>query len=79
MAPNGVQFSVVAQKIQRKKYCDFVGTATTFRATHAFVAILTNNPELQKRLQREVDDAIGEETPRLVDKEKNALHGSGKA
>ena len=48
----------------------FVGTSTTFRATHALVAILTNNPELQKRLQREVDEAIGEETPRLADKEK---------
>ena len=47
-----------------------VGTSTTFRATHALVAILTNNSKLQKRLQREVDDAIGEETPRLVDKEK---------
>ena len=48
----------------------FTGTATTFRATHAYVAILTNNPDLQKRLQREVDEAIGEETPRLADKEK---------
>ena len=48
----------------------FPGTATTFRATHAFVAILTNNPELQKRLQREVDEAIGEDVPRLADKEK---------
>ena len=46
------------------------GTSTTFRATHALVAILTNSPELQKRLQREVDNAIGEETPRLADKEK---------
>ena len=50
----------------------FVGTSTTFRATHALVAILANYPELQKRLQREVDKAIGEETPRLADKEKMA-------
>ena len=48
----------------------FAGTATTYRATHAFVAILTNSPQLQKRLQREVDEAIGEEVPRLADKEK---------
>ena len=48
----------------------FVGTSTTFRATHALVAILTNYPELQKQLQREVDEAIGGETPRLADKEK---------
>ena len=48
----------------------FVGTSTTFRAKHALVAILTNYPELQKRLQREVDEAIGKETPRLADKEK---------
>ena len=46
------------------------GTGTTFRATHSFVAILTNNPELQKRLQQEVDEAVGDETPRLADKEK---------
>ena len=48
----------------------FSGTATTFRATHSFVAILTNNPELQTRLQQEVDEAVGDETPRLADKEK---------
>ena len=47
-----------------------LGTATTFRATHAFLAILTNNPELQTRLQKEVDEAVGDETPRLVHKEK---------
>ena len=47
-----------------------LGTGTTFRATHSFVAILTNNPELQKRLQQEVDEAVGDETPRLADKEK---------
>ena len=46
------------------------GTGTTFRATHSFVAILTNNPDLQKRLQQEVDEAVGDETPRLADKEK---------
>ena len=46
------------------------GTGTTFRATHSFVAILTNNPELQKRLQQEVDEAVGDETARLADKEK---------
>ena len=46
------------------------GTGTTFRATYSFVAILTNNPELQKRLQQEVDETVGDETPRLADKEK---------
>ena len=43
---------------------------TTYRATHSFVAILTNKPELQKRLQQEVDEAVGDETPRLTDKDK---------
>ena len=47
-----------------------LGTGTTFRATHSFVAILTNKPELQKRLQQEVDKAVGDETPRLADKDK---------
>ena len=47
-----------------------LGTGTTYRATHSFVAILTNNRELQKRLQQEVDEAVGDETPRLADKEK---------
>ena len=53
-----------------KLIVQFLGTGTTYRATHSFVAILTNNPELQKRLQQEVDEAVGDETPRLADKEK---------
>ena len=49
---------------------DISGTTTTFTATRSFVAILTNKPELQKRLQQEVDEAVGDETPRLSDKDK---------
>ena len=40
---------------------------------HAFVAILTNNPELQRRLQDEADGAAGDEAARLVHKEKMPL------
>ena len=40
---------------------------------HAFVAILTNNPELQKRLQDEADGASGDEAARLAHKEKMPL------
>ena len=53
--------------------CSLPGTATTFRAMHAFVAILTNNPELQTRLQAEADGAVGGEAARLADKEKMPL------
>ena len=48
------------------------GTSTTLRAIQAFVAILTNHPELQIRLQAEVDTAAGN-TPRLSDKHKMPL------
>ncbi len=46
------------------------GTVTTFRTTHSFVAIITNYPELQKKLQGVIDEAIGTRQPRLDDMEK---------
>ena len=51
----------------------FTGTGTTYRATHAFVGILANDLELQSKLQKAVDDAIGARQPRLADKERIPL------
>ena len=48
----------------------FSGIATIFGAVLSFVAILTNNPDLQARLQQEVDEAVEDKTIRLADKDK---------
>ncbi len=44
------------------------GVLTTFRAAHSFIAIMANNPDVQKKIQNEVDDVVGGRLPRLSDR-----------
>ena len=54
--------------MELKHFLTLSGTSTTLTATHAFVAILTNHPELQRRLQMEVDKTLRGREPKLIDK-----------
>ena len=46
------------------------GMVSTSASTRALIALLANHPEIQTRMQREIDEKIGEAEPRLKDKEE---------
>ena len=54
-------------------FTSFSGIATTQKAIQAFIAILTNHPELQNKLQMEVDSTLEGREPRLSDMHKIPL------
>ena len=43
---------------------------TTQQTTRALIAILTNNPEIQEKIHREIDSVIGNDEPRLEDRHR---------
>ena len=43
---------------------------TTQQTTGALIAILTNNPEIQEKIHREIDSVIGNNEPRLDDRHR---------
>ncbi len=45
------------------------GLNTTSNGLRALLAILANHPEIQTRMQKEIDEKIGEAEPRLQDRE----------
>ncbi len=47
-----------------------LGIETTSSSLRALIAHVANHPELQTRMQQEIDEKIGEAEPRLKDKEK---------
>ncbi len=49
---------------------NFLGLISTSRSILALIAILANHPELQTRMQQEIDQVLGNAEPRLEDKEK---------
>ena len=48
--------------------CVFPGMVTTSRAMYSLIAILTEHPVIQAKLQQEVDETIGARKPRLKDR-----------
>ncbi len=50
--------------------CGFPGLVTTIMVVKSLIAILANHPELQTRMQKEIDHVLGEAEPRLEDRDK---------
>ncbi len=56
-----------------RKPCTLVfaaGIVTTLVVLRSLIAILVNHPELQTRMQKEIDHVLGEAEPRLEDRDK---------
>ncbi len=47
-----------------------LGLPSTTNSARALIALLANHPEIQTRMQREIDEKIGEAEPRLKDKDQ---------
>ena len=48
----------------------FVGIMTTSRALYAIFLLLLKNPDIQRKAQQEIDQAIGKRTPNISDRSR---------
>ena len=51
-------------------YVLHAGIETTTQSMRALIAILANNPEIQEKIHKEIGSVIGQNEPRLEDRQK---------